>query len=273
MLAFGIWQMARPDQVVSSDTPAHYKLEYKTVTLRTADGYDIAAWDVASANPSDDAIVVLSGYAADKGSILPRTAFLGQKHRLLYLDFRSFGQSSGRYSTMGLREVEDALAGVRYLKEQGVKRIGIYGFTMGGAVALMTAAREPSVMAVVTEDAYSDFGAVIAQPYGYLGPAKPLFGRVAKAFAQAVLHTDADAVSPAAVASSLRIPALVIHSSTNPSVPVSHADLLKARMSGNQEAKFWYTDGKTDLAARTEFAQTLLSFFDVHLGAAAPVSP
>lgn len=272
MAAFGIWQMARPDLLSSSDTPVQYKLEYQKIVLHTADGYDIAAWDVTPAAPSDDAVIVLSGYAANKGSILARTAFLGQEHRLLYLDFRSFGESGGHYSTMGLREVEDAVAAVRYLKDQGVRHIGIYGFTMGGAVALMTAAREPAVSAIVTEDAYSDFDAVASEPYGYLGPAKTLFGQVAKAFAETVLHLDVEALSPAAVASTIRIPALIIHSSADKSVPIRHADLLKEKMSGNPDAQFWYTDGKSDLEARTAFAQTVMAFFEAHLSSPAPAA-
>lgn len=270
MLVFGIWQMAEPDKVHSSDTPTAYKLEYKKLTLRTQDGYDIAAWDVAPSKPSDDAVLVLSGYAADKGSILPRTAFLGQEHRLLYIDFRSFGESKGWYSTMGLREVEDALAGIRYLKEQGVKKIGIYGFTMGGAVALEAAAREPAVAAVVTEDAYSDFDALVAQPYGYLGPAKKIFGSAAKATIQTVLRTRFDAASPAAVASSITVPVLVIHSRADVSVPFHHADVLKERMGNNANVQFWFTEGKTDLESRTAFAQKLLDFFGANLAGVAP---
>ncbi len=273
MEAFGLWQMACPDHLVSADTPAQYKLSFKKLTLHTGDGYDIAAWDVAPVTASDDAILVLPGYASDKGSILPRTAFLGQTHRLLYIDFRSFGESSGKYTTMGLREVEDAMTAVRYLKEQGVKRIGIYGFTMGGAVALMAAARDPAVTAVVTEDAYADFGIVAGDPYGYLGPARPAFAWFAKEFVQLLFRMNVDAVSPSAVASSIKVPVLVIHSRADASVPIVHADILRSRMKDNANVQFWYTDGNADLASRTAFAQALLGFFGKNLAASAHVSP
>ena len=46
--------------------------------------------------------------------------------------------------------VADVLAGVRYLIEQGIERVGVLGHSFGGAVVIEAAAEEPLIRSVVT---------------------------------------------------------------------------------------------------------------------------
>jgi dienelactone hydrolase len=56
-----------------------------------------------------------------------------------------------RYRTPGVLEesVPDALAAIEFLKEQGVRRIALSGWSFGGAVIVNTAVRAPEVVTVV----------------------------------------------------------------------------------------------------------------------------
>jgi len=56
-----------------------------------------------------------------------------------------------QYRQPGVLEesVQDALAGIRFLKERGVKRIALVGWSFGGAVIVHSAARTPEVVTVV----------------------------------------------------------------------------------------------------------------------------
>lgn len=265
--SIGLWQLAWPPRVPSNQTPASFDLSSTDVSFTTEDGVRIAAWDVAAKSPTSDksAIVILPGYGMDKGGILARTAFLATRHRLLYVDFRSFGGSEGAYSTMGLTESADVIAAIRYLREQGVERVGIYGFTMGGAVAIKAAVANPDVRAVVTEDAFASYKLVAEEPYRYVGPFRPMFGWWTRTMTRLILGIDPTAASPESVAPALRIPVLVIHNRANPAISERHAELLQAALKDDPSAEIWVHAGASDIAARTAFAERVLKFFDEHL--------
>ena len=65
----------------------------------------------------------------------------------LRFDFRGSGDSEGDFSKMTLEsEVSDALLAMEYLRgrpEVAKDRIGIFGRSVGGTIAVMTASRTP----------------------------------------------------------------------------------------------------------------------------------
>jgi uncharacterized protein len=101
-------------------------------------------------------LVLLHGYPADKGDILPGLAFLHQDFNLPLFDFCSLGASEGSYSTAGAKEVEDLLAAIRFLKTRETKEVGVRGFSMGGTVALMAVAKAPEIRAVFAKTSYAN---------------------------------------------------------------------------------------------------------------------
>lgn len=72
---------------------------------------------------------------------------------VLIPDKRGSGQSEGEWREVGLEELaEDAVAAIRYLKEQDrwlVSKIGIAGFSQGGHIAPVAAARSQDIDFVV----------------------------------------------------------------------------------------------------------------------------
>lgn len=86
----------RPVRIVSTVTPANFGLPYENVVLKTSDHISIKAWFVPNKNPQAKTIVLLHGYPADKGDILPSRLFLHQQYHLLLIDFRYLGESGGR---------------------------------------------------------------------------------------------------------------------------------------------------------------------------------
>jgi dipeptidyl aminopeptidase/acylaminoacyl peptidase len=263
----GVYQLSHPPKIISTRTPKDANLTYKDVTLKSTDGISVAAWDVDATAPSDTAILVLHGYGDDKGDILSRVAFLAPQYRLLLIDFRSFGKSGGGYTTIGQKEIADAQAGIDYLRGQGVKRIGIYGFSMGGAVALRAAARNQDVAVVVTEEAYADIRTMVEQPYRYLGPLRWPLVNVIVAVTDLVLHADAKKDTPTAAASTLHVPVLVIHARGDTDVPIAEAEALKTALAGDNSASFWFSDGVVEGQSPIDFSTQVKNFFDGALGA------
>lgn len=269
-VAVGMYQTVKPERIVSARTPADMSLAYEDVALKTSDGIDIAAWYVSAEQPTDEAILVLHGYPADKGDVLPRSAFLARNYNLLLIDFRSLGRSGGTISTLGAKEVEDALAGIEFLKAKGMRRIGVYGFSMGGAVALSLLGRTDAVDAVVSEAAFADLRRMAEEPYRYLGPLRVACAALTAVAARLILGVDIDRASAAAVVQGTKKPVLVIHSRNDKTVPFSHAELLRERLKDDPAAEFWFTDDEGHGEPSTDFPRRVQEFFDRNLQ---PVTP
>ncbi len=71
--------------------------------------------------------------------------------RTLRFDFAGCGESGGQFDEIAYSgEVEDLKAAFNFLQRQNASKIGLLGSSMGGTVALLFAAREKSVKALVT---------------------------------------------------------------------------------------------------------------------------
>lgn len=271
VVAFGLYQSMFPQRIVSAETPADYGLAFEDVRLTTADGLHLVAWYVPpKQGDGKSAILVLHGYPADKGDLLGRASFLAERHALLFLDFRYFGGSEGAYTTAGVREVEDALAAIAYLKTRGAERIGIYGFSLGGAVALMTTDRTTEVAAIAAEAPYATLRLAAEEPYKYLGPLQgPL--AAATAFAAGLITgVDVAQVSPLRAVARSRVPTLLIHSRADQVVPFKNAELLWSAMGANPEAESLFFDDLPHGAASFDFARIVNDFFLAHLSPPSP---
>ena len=152
----GFYFAIRPLHKVSSTiTPADLGLKYENVSFYTQDHVLIRGWFIPNKNPNAKTIILLHGYPADKGDILPSRSFLHDKYHLLLFDFRHLGQSGGSYTSIGKKEILDLLAAIQFLHQRHIDKVGIWGLSMGGAVALMTAQDSPAIRAVVSESTYA----------------------------------------------------------------------------------------------------------------------
>lgn len=262
----GTYQSVRPAKIASEKTPKDAGMEtFEEVGLTTADGIFIAGWFVPAKTPSGAAVLVLHGYPADKSDLLDRAAFLHERYDLLFIDFRYFGKSGGSYSTVGAREVEDALAAIAELERRGIERIGVYGFSMGGAVALTALDRTDAVDAVVAEAPYADLRLIGEEPYRYLGPFRGPAAWLTGLLAKLAFGVDVDKVSPEASAARTDVPVLLIHSKKDKVIPFIHAERIQAALKDDPNAEFFFPEGLAHGEASVEFAKRVDDFFAKHL--------
>jgi len=131
-----------PDRNLSA-TPQAFQLPYEDVTLSTVDGERLHGWYLPG-DPAQPALLFLHGNA---GNISHRLENLWLLHRLglnlLIFDYRGFGKSSGTPSEAGL--ARDADAALTWLRQRGwsTQRTVYFGRSLGAAVAIDLARREP----------------------------------------------------------------------------------------------------------------------------------
>ena len=262
---WGFYISIRPPRITSSITPQSFDIPYENVSFQTQDGLTLKGWFVPRVGPdTSKTIIVLHGYPADKGDVFPVLAFLSKDFNLFLFDFRYLGESGGKYSTTGAKEVQDLLGAILFLKERGIDEVGVWGFSMGGAVALMTQEKTPEIKAVVSESAYANLGDLGRQLYRLpvlnhaLGYLTTLWGRI-------IIGINAFDVSPEKSVRQSKIPIFIIHSKNDELISFSHALRLQEALKQNPRAEFWFEENLIHGALGSNYQERVRDFFVKHL--------
>jgi fermentation-respiration switch protein FrsA (DUF1100 family) len=102
-------------------------------------------------------VICCHGYRGNKTDLLGVGAGLWRHgYNALLFDYRGHGEHVGTRVTLGYRELEDALAAVTYVFDcMPDAEVGIIGYSMGAAVAVMAAARDRRLHAVVADSPFA----------------------------------------------------------------------------------------------------------------------
>lgn len=144
-------------------SPVDLGIRHTATRIATADGEQLAAWLLEPEHPIAD-VVYFHGNGGNLSVWLPVLAGLYEKGlRVLAIDYRGYGLSTGRPSERGL--YEDAKAVGRYAITQRAESAAdrplvFWGRSLGGAVAAF-AARELSPDGLILESTFPDKAAVV----------------------------------------------------------------------------------------------------------------
>jgi dipeptidyl aminopeptidase/acylaminoacyl peptidase len=150
-------QVLHPRPRVEDNSLETMPLPAEPVSFASRDGTRLAGWFVPAAGGSQPApgVVLSHGWARSRCELLPHARFL---HRagfaVLMFDYRHRGESAGDAITMGVRERSDLLGAIDTLcarPEVDAARVGVFGMSMGGVVAVLVGARDERVRAICAE--------------------------------------------------------------------------------------------------------------------------
>jgi dipeptidyl aminopeptidase/acylaminoacyl peptidase len=224
---------AHPKHYISPFTPSASGFVFEAVKLTTADGVELAAWYIPN-KKSKNSLIICHGYPMDKGNVLGMTSFLARGFNLLLFDFRAMGGSGGFFSTGGAKELKDVDAAITFLKERGFHKIGVFGFSMGAAAALMSA--NPAIAARAADSPFAEVGGELDYALQGLGFFRHPLLLMMKAWSVLLLGVNMNKESPVNRISALRTPVLIIHGDKDSQVPVDSSFKLKAACPG---AELW----------------------------------
>jgi pimeloyl-ACP methyl ester carboxylesterase len=173
-------------------------------------------------------VVALHGIGDNRaGSAGIAKRFVARGFDVVVYDSRAHGESSGDACTYGFYEKQDLR---RVLDRVGGKPIILIGFSLGGAVALQTAAAEEDarIAAVVAVSPYSDLRTVGSERAPFFASQ----GNIAEAFrlAEAEAKFRVDDVNPAGAAARIKAPTLVIHGARDEETPPGHSQRIAAAL-------------------------------------------
>ncbi|MBI2650044.1 alpha/beta hydrolase [Candidatus Woesearchaeota archaeon] len=261
IFSFLIFLMSiHPQKIITDLTPPDLGLKYEEITFKSADGIKLSGWFIPN-NRTKATIIVMHGYPADKANLLPTAEFLSNEFNVLLFDFRSFGKSEGKYTTAGYLEVKDLEGAINYLeKNKKITKIGLYGFSLGGAVALMT--NHENIKATVTDSAYAKLSHMVGQMYRIFFIFKYPLVYLTKLYGILFLRINLDDASPVDSIKNLKVPILLIHAEKDSQIPVNEAYLLH---NANKKAELWIVEnaehGMTHSVNPAEYEKRVLEFF------------
>ena len=117
-------------------------MEHSTQTVSTSDGVSISL-DLYQQSGHETAILICPGFfqSKDTTTFQRLSQALANGYDVLAMDFRGHGRSSGLY-TFSACEGGDLEAVLTWVRPR-YQRIGLLGFSLGGAIAINTIARHP----------------------------------------------------------------------------------------------------------------------------------
>jgi len=154
--------------------PENYGLTAEAAEFQSGDGVTLRGWYI----PAEDVvktIIVCSGANGSLDADMPVAVWLHEAgFNVLLFNWRAHGQSEGEVVTLGFNERYDLIAAVQFAKAQGAERIGVLGFSMGGTVAIDTAAVYEDINAIVADSPFVTIVSAVAGGLIERGPHKDL---------------------------------------------------------------------------------------------------
>jgi uncharacterized protein len=166
-------------------------------------------------NAGQDVLLYLHG---NKGNISHNLGNIRQFHQLGYsvlaIDYRGYGRSEGRFPCEA-EVYRDAQAAWDYLtRERGItaQQIYLYGHSLGGAIAIDLAVRQPQAAGIIIDNAFTSMrDMALYQPVYRFFPADLLLNQRFDSLGKLKL---------------LRVPLLLLHGTDDRTVPPTMSQVL-----------------------------------------------
>ncbi|NDJ60427.1 MAG: prolyl oligopeptidase family serine peptidase [Chloroflexi bacterium] len=270
LLGFGLMLGLTAPGCSGGGNPARLGLPFESIRFHSADlDRMVDGYFLPGAAPADGAaVIVVPTGSRERGDRLGEIAVYQRAgyHVLSYDGRPCAGQT---INSLGYREsalVADALDYLATRPEVDATRVGVHGFSAGGAAAVMAAARYPQVAAVVAQGGYHDFSASLDEttaPQGWFGG---LFRFGMDAAYRLSTGMDMNNLKPIAVIDTIAPrPILLVYGTNEPALDGGR---LQAQAGGPNTA-LWEVPGAGHgnylAVAPDAYPQRLITFMDAAL--------
>ena len=233
--------------------PTEYGLPYENVAFSPrGDEWDdivLTGW-IIEEERNELTVILVHGLnrnrTGDNALELARRLFERDFNVLLF-DIRGHGESSGDRLSAGYFEKWDVLGAYDLLVQRGAPpgKVGLLGWSLGGATALLAAAEEPAIKAVVADSSFADVHDLIAQETAratvFPQWVVPVFVPGMKIVSRVLYGIDVGAIVPEKAAGTLGYPILVIHGEADERVPSEQSVRIHAAAAVGSE--LWLSPG------------------------------
>jgi fermentation-respiration switch protein FrsA (DUF1100 family) len=248
IIGYAIWVVHKTtavERIPVSGHPSMLGLDWEDVTFPSkGDEIMLSGWYLP-AETDDRCIILIQGTGHHRNSPQIRALRLGRdlvEHgfSVLLFDFRARGESEGSRSSEGDREQWDLMGAIDYVNSRGIplERIGLLGFSLGAGVALLVAAQEPRIPAIVSDGGFLDY--MMDLQFFRVGPFHfpAWFAWIIAFVGRIFFKADFSKVRPAEVIEQVDQPVFFIHGEDDLVVSAEESKELY-NISGNPEDRIW----------------------------------
>ena len=194
--------------------PKDYGLQSEELVVTVEDTIKLVGWYIPSKEESHATVILMHGINSNKEQMLPSAKMLSDDgFNVALFDLRGNGESGGTYFTSGYYEKNDISRIVDYLmSKDSTQSIGIYGNSLGGAIALQTMAKDSRIRCGVVESSFANMREVISDYMTRLEHYGPQFlSNIVLNRAAEIANFRPDSVNPEISAKYINNPVFVAH--------------------------------------------------------------
>ncbi|MEM1154642.1 MAG: alpha/beta hydrolase [Pseudomonadota bacterium] len=268
--AISLYQMASslaaPSQRMVGAPPEDLPVEAIVVSRDGA--APLHGWYIEG-HPSLGGVLLMHGIRADRRQMMDRARFLNAAgYSVLSIDFQAHGETQGDSVTFGYLESFDARDAMAYLRSRvGDRPVGVIGFSLGGAAALL-GPQPLQADAVVLEAVFSTLERAVqnrmVRSFGG-------FGNIVSALlliqVPPRVGIPLDDLAPILAIPRLHVPVMIVAGTDDVHTLASESRALYAE--ANEPKVLWMIEGARhqDFYAYTpiEYRARILSFFEGYL--------
>ncbi len=188
--------------------------------------------------PADDKktiIILCHGFTSNKN----RTTYLRLEENLnkynidtLRFDFYGHGESDGKFEDITTsKAADDVLSAIKFVKEKGYEKIGLFGASFGGMASLVAASLSKEIYILALKCPVSDILAKIIADIskssleewknrGYIYYTNPIGKKFKLNYS---FYEDAKNINGKEIAEKIKIPTLIVHGDADITVPVAQS--------------------------------------------------
>jgi alpha-beta hydrolase superfamily lysophospholipase len=262
------WYRTRTSMLHPSDIP----LPCEDIVLTTREGFPLRCWLITAQQPSKGTILILHGVSESAIAGLPMAKeFYDRGYNVFLYDARRHGESGGKYCTYGYHEKFDTQHVIDYVLSRSdltVGKIGLFGWSMGAAVAIQVAAIDRRVHAVVAESGFATLRTVfddyqkrmIKLPWHYLR-------NIVIKRSEFLADFKANDVSPVDAVKHVHVPIFLLHGTEDNLIKYNYSEKVYA--AANEPKDLWLIPGARhhDMmeVGGEEYTCRITAFFEKYL--------
>lgn len=235
------------------------------VMIPAVEGGRLEVWRVEPAGSSRGIVVLAHGWGRNRGRMVRRARLFGSwGFTVVMHSARDHGRSSPRRFMNAARMAEDIESVLDWVGEP----VLLYGHSAGAGAAIIAAWRRPEkVKLLFLEACYADSREALLSLYRWFNRFFGMtFGRMVVFWMNLFYRNRLKDVSPAKLASSIRMPVMIIHGAQDRRFPVEFALRLKACFSSGQSELFVAGNARhSESSLDPAYAAAVRGFIDRHL--------
>ncbi len=221
-------------------------------------------------NSAKGTIILLHGIRSKKEHFIELSTYLASKgYNAVALDLRAHGNSEGKHCTFGVKEKKDIANLIDDLKSKGFDKIGVWGQSLGGAVALQATEYDKRIQFAIVESTFTDLKTVVADYTGFhLGIKNQFINEYLVYRAGKIAGFNPEVASPYKACENISVPTLIVHGNDDKRIDIQYGRAnYKGLKSHNKQfievdkathLNVWEKGGKEYFNKVLEFIQTNL---------------